>query len=412
MKKFIALLLIISLILPFDSDSAEAARKRSRRKKSSAKTQTQTQEQTQSQSQQEESQTQTQNQNQNQEQSQPPKIKDGIRKKTSSDPELNKEYQIGYRAASQIEEKWPLTSDPAITSRLEMILNRLEPYMQRRIQWDVKLVKTEAMNAFCLPGGYIFFTTGIIDALTTDSEIAAVMAHEMIHADRKHSLRMAAESQKVNLAALAVMILGGGAIAPIVLAQVAQVAITSGYTMELEKEADRLGLDALIRSGYSPTGMITLFEKFMSEEYRQPLVEYGIYMNHPDSPQRLAAAVKTLHDRKINIERKYPLGLLRTAINQTGNKLSLTVDKTPVVTGVNNPESKAALERIKTSLDKYLQLELAPYDLHLVNGALYIGNNFTAGIIPGMTQPEEIRKNLLKAINLARAKHPTSKFFK
>ena len=398
MKKFIALLLIISLILPFDLDSAEAARKKSRRKKS--KTQAQTQ---------------AQPQNQIQSQDVKPeahRIKDGIRKKTSSDPELNKEYQIGYRAASQIEEQWPLTSDPAITSRLEMILNKLEPYMQRRIQWDVKLVKTEAMNAFCLPGGYIFFTTGIIDVLTTDSEIAAVMAHEMIHADRKHSLRMAAESQKVNLAALAVMILGGGAIAPIVLAQVANVAITSSYTMELEKEADRLGLDALIRSGYSPAGMITLFEKFISEEYRQPLVEYGIYMNHPESPKRLEAAVKTLHDKKINIERKYPLGLLRTAITQTGNKLNLTIDKAPVITGNNNQETRTALERIKISLDKYLQLELAPYDLHLVNGALYIGNNFTAGTIPGLTQPDDIRKNLLKAINLARAKHPTSKFFK
>ena len=401
MKKFIALLLIISLILPFNPDSADAARKKKRRSK---KAQTQT-EQTQNQE-------QEQNQNQSQNQEQAHKIKDGIRKKTSTDPELNKEYQIGYRAASQIEEKWPLTSDPAILSRLEMILNRLEPYMQRRIEWDIKLVKTEAMNAFCLPGGYIFFTTGIIDALTTDSEIAAVMAHEMIHADRKHSLRMAAESQKVNLAALAVMILGGGALAPIVLAQVAQVAITSGYTMELESEADRLGLDALINSGYSPTGMITLFEKFMSEEYRQPLIEYGIYMNHPESPKRLAAAVKTLHDRKINIERKYSLGLLRTAITQTGNKLALTVDKLPVITGDNNPETKAALEGIKISLDKYLQLELAPYDLHLVNGALYIGNNFTAGTVQGLTQPKEIRENLLKAINLARAKHPTSKFFK
>ncbi len=135
-------------------------------------------------------------------------------------------------------------------------------------------------------------------------------------------------------------------------------------------------------------------------------------MNHPDSPKRLAAAVKTLHDRKINIERKYSLGLLRTAITQTGNKLALTVDKLPVITGGNNPETKAALEGIKKSLDKYLQLELAPYDLHLVNGALYIGNNLTAGTVQGLTPPKEIRENLLKAINLARAKHPTSKFFK
>ena len=81
------------------------------------------------------------------------------------DPDLAKEVEIGRRAMKQIEEKWPLTSDPAVVSKLEMIIRRLEPFMSRRINWEVRLVKTEAMNAFCLPGGFIFFTTGIIDAL-------------------------------------------------------------------------------------------------------------------------------------------------------------------------------------------------------------------------------------------------------
>ena len=330
----------------------------------------------------------------------------------SGDVDLAKERAIGERALKQIEEQWPLTSDVGIVSKLEMILNRLEPYMDRRINWEIRLVKTEAQNAFCLPGGFIFFTTGIVEALKTDSELAAVMAHEMIHADRKHSLRMAAESNKVTLGALAVMLLSGGSAAPIILAQVAQVAITSAYTIELESEADKLGLEALIKSGYSPTGMITLFEHFMAEEYRQPIHEYGIYMNHPESPTRLARAVKTLHDRKIPIERKYSLGLLRTDIKENDKNFQLTVDGLPVATGKKTPEIKTLLTQIRDTLDKYFQLELAPYELHIVNGVLYIGNHFTAGNVEGITKPEEIRANLLKAINLARAKHPTSKFFK
>ncbi len=327
------------------------------------------------------------------------------------DPDLAKEVEIGRRAMKQIEEKWPLTSDPAITTKLEIILRKLEPYMSRRIDWEVRLVKTEALNAFCLPGGFIFFTTGIVDALKTDSELAAVMAHEMIHADRKHSLRMAADTSKVTLGALAVMILSGGAAAPIILAQVAQTAITSSYTLELEAEADRLGLDALIKSGYSPTGMITLFEHFMAEEYKQPLVDYGIYMNHPTTPKRLAAAVKILHDRHIPIERKYSLGLLRTEIHD-GAEISLRVDGYTVITGRRSPETLALMQTIRAELDKYLQLELAPYEIHVERGALYIGNHFIAGNADGMTKPDNIRKNLLKVINSARAKYPTSKFFK
>ena len=315
----------------------------------------------------------------------------------AEDPDLAREIEIGKRAVAQIEQEWPLTSDPAVTSKLELIINKLEPHMQRRINWEVKLVKSEELNAFCLPGGFIFFTTGMIDKLDTDSELAAVMAHEMIHADRKHSLRMAADANKVNIAALAVMVLSGGAMAPVVLAQVAQVAITSSYTLELEAEADRLGLEALIESGYSPSGMITLFERFMAEEYKQPIHEYGIYLNHPETPKRLENAVKILHERNIPIERKYPLGLLRTEIK--GNELK--IDGMTIIKG--NPE---ILKKARENLDKYLQLELAPYEIHVVGSGLYIGNNFI------VENSEDLRENLLKAINLARAKHPTSKFFK
>ena len=330
----------------------------------------------------------------------------------ADDSDLAKEREIGQKIVKQIEEQWPLISDPAANSKLEMIINRLEPYMERRIDWEVRIVNSEELNAFCLPGGFIFFTTGILKKLETDSELAAVMAHEMIHADRKHGLKMAAESEKVTLGAIAVMLLSGGAAAPIILAQMAQVAITSSYTLELESEADRLGLEALIKSGYSPTGMITLFERFMAEEYKQPIHEYGIYMNHPDSPKRLDSAVKILHSKKIPIERKYPLGLLRTSIKRTDKKVLLSVDGATVLTADKNSENENTVREIKNNIDKYLQLELAPYELNVMNDALYIGNKLTAKNIKGMTTPEELKKNLLKAINSARAKHPTSKFFK
>ena len=330
------------------------------------------------------------------------------------DPDLAKEREIGRKVVKQIEEEWPLTSKPALSTKLEIILRKLEPFMERRIDWEVRIVDSEAVNAFCLPGGYIFFTTGILDLLNTDSELAAVMAHEMIHADRKHGLKMAAESQKVSLGALAVMILGAtaGTAAPIVLAQVAQIAITSGYTIELETEADRLGMQALIKSGYSPTGMITVFERFMAEDYKQPIRDYGIYMDHPDTPKRLERAVQILHDKHIPIERKYPLGLLRTNMKELTNDIELTIDGVTVLSGDKKPETRDAIAKIREGIDKYLQLELAPYELHIMNGALYIENHLTAGNVVGITKPEVIRANLIKAINSARAKHPTSKFFK
>lgn len=346
------------------------------------------------------------------------------------DKDLRREIEIGRKALAQIEENWPLTSDPAAIARLTMILNRLEPHMMRRIPYEIRLIKTNVKNAFCLPGGFIFFTTGILDLLKTDSELAAVMAHEMIHADRKHSLRMAAESNKITLGALAVMLLSRGAAAPMILAQVAQIAIMNSYTIELETEADSLGLDALIASGYPPGGMVTLMEKFLNEEMKEPIRDYGIYMNHPESPKRLQSALNKLNQLGVPVNRKYPLGLLRTSIKREGDKLQLLIDNNIALTGKNTPENLKILNNIKQNLDKYLQLELAPYEIHIANDALYIRNYKITGSeikiknnenkssavneaddLESINDIENFRQNLLKILDNARRKHP-AKYFK
>ncbi len=344
-----------------------------------------------------------------------------VQKSTASDDvaydkDLKREISIGRRALAQIEAQWPLTSDPAVTARLTMILNRLEPHMERRIPYEIRLVNTKVKNAFCLPGGFIFFTTGILDLLKTDAEIAAVMAHEMIHADRKHSLRMAAESNKITLGALAVMLLSQGAAAPIILAQVAQIAIMNSYTIELETEADSLGLEALIASGYPSSGMVTLMEKFLNEEMKEPIRDYGIYMNHPDSPKRLNSALSKLNKLGIPVQRKYPLGLLRTAIHREDNNLVLLIDgdaawRIKDTRDSSNNANLKIMQDVKQKLDKYLQLELAPYEIHMANNALYIKNYKITGVVDGNNNLDDFRKNLLKILDNARRKHP-AKYFK
>ena len=323
------------------------------------------------------------------------------------DKELRREVTIGRRVLKQIEESWPLTSDPIVEARLTMILNRLEPCMTRRIPYEIRLIKTDVKNAFCLPGGLIFFTTGILNLLKTDAELAAVMAHEMIHADRKHSLRMAAESNKVTLGALAVMLLSQGAAVPIILAQVAQIAIMNSYTIELETEADSFGLDALIDSGYPPGGMVTLMEKFLNEEMKEPIREYGIYMNHPESPKRLASALNKLNSLNIPVNRKLPLGLLRINVKEQGGKINLLIDGENIFSADNTPENLTSFNNLKINLDKNLQLELAPYDLHTANNSLYIRNS---KIYTG-DDAEILKQNLLSCIDKARRKH-TAKYFK
>ena len=325
---------------------------------------------------------------------------------------LEKEQKIGRKALAEIEKNWPLEADPARLARLRMILNRLEPHMERRIPYEIRIVKTEALNAFCLPGGFIFFTSGILDLLKTDSEIAAVMAHEMTHADRSHGLKMAAKSKAVSLAALAVMLLSGGAAAPVVLAQVAQVTITNSYTMEFEKEADSNGLDVLIAAGYPPGGMVTLLEKFMNEELKQPIRDYGIYMDHPESRERLQAALDKLKQLNIRVERKLSLALLRTAFRETPKRAELTIDGYAVWGGRKTPEVRAALEQARSRLDSDFQMELAPYDLRLEGDRLYIGNKLLAQGTADMDDMPTLRKNLMTVLDRARRQHPVAKYFR
>ena len=327
------------------------------------------------------------------------------------DPELKKERKIGRHALQEIEKSWPLSADPARLTRLTLILSRLTPFMEREIPYEVRIVNTEAINAFCLSGGFIFFTSGLLDLLSTDSEIAAIMAHEMIHADQKHSLKMAAQSQKISLAALAVILLSGGAAAPIVLAQVAQVAITNSYSIEFEKEADEKGMNALIKAGYWPSAMVTVMEKLMAQELRQPIVDYGIYMTHPEAKERVQSMTQKLVKSGLTIMRKQPLGLLRTGFQETKTQLSLTVDEKPVWGGEKTSALREALEQARAVLNEEFQMETVPYDLRLEGDALYLKNRLLAHKIPKAEPLTSFRTKLLDALGRAKRQHPTAKYF-
>jgi hypothetical protein len=202
-----------------------------------------------------------------------------------------------------------------------------------------------------------------------------------------------------------------------------QVALVSGYTIEFEKEADSKGLDVLIAAGYPPAAMVTVMEGFMHEEMKQPARDYGIYMNHPESVDRvksLSAKLKSLH---IALERKYPLHLLQTAIEKDGSRVRLLVDGAEVWGGAKSAPAVEAAERAKEILDRDFQMELAPYDLRLEGTppgssadvfVLLLKNNVLARspLPEGMTGLAAFRENLLSALARAQKKLPTTQYFK
>ena len=155
--------------------------------------------------------------------------------------------------------------------RLRAIARRILPFAPRfnsraeRWQWEVNLIGSRELNAFCMPGGKIAFYTGLIDGLKlTDDEIAIVMGHEIAHALREHARERVAKTQLTNLgAAVLGEFLGGGKYGGL-----AQWGIQGGasllklnFSREDESEADLVGLDLSARAGYDPRAGISLWEK-------------------------------------------------------------------------------------------------------------------------------------------------------
>ncbi len=178
-------------------------------------------------------------------------------------------YQQYSGMKMQAQQQGALASDqhPQLL-RLRAIAHKLIPHVQRwnpraaQWQWEVNLIGSKQVNAFCMPGGKIAFYSGILDALKlTDDEAAVVMGHEMAHALREHGRARAAKSAALRLgAAVTSSVLGLGHTGQTVVGQGTQLALLK-FSRSDETEADLVGLDLAARAGFDPRAGIALWQK-------------------------------------------------------------------------------------------------------------------------------------------------------
>ena len=168
------------------------------------------------------------------------------------------------------------TDDPQVR-RLQKIAADLKPYAQSwnpdaaRWQWEVIVLKSDQINAFCMPGGKIAFYTGILDKLKlTDHEVAVVMGHEMAHALREHARDRMAKSQLTDLGATILSnVLGFGDAGRQALGYGTQL-LTLKFSRDDETEADLVGMDIAARAGYDPRAGISLWRKMQAASKNAP----------------------------------------------------------------------------------------------------------------------------------------------
>lgn len=198
-----------------------------------------------------------------------------------------KEVQIGEAIAGQIEKEQKFANDPLVQKRVEDIGRKIASVCDRKeIDYSFKVLEDEEVNAFALPGGFVYVNTGLIDKVATDDELAAVLAHEVGHIVARHSIKKLQAIMGYSiLRILAAAVPQGGQVGNA--ADLAFTEILLGYGRDDELLADQLGSRYAKSAGYDPRAMIGFLEKLQAINKRKPLRPKSYFKTHPYVPDRI-----------------------------------------------------------------------------------------------------------------------------
>lgn len=215
--------------------------------------------------------------------------------------DTHQEISIGKTLNQQILGKSKLSHDQVLQSRLQNIGKRLTIVSDRKdLIYHFGVIEDKSLNAFALPGGFIYVNSGLMN-IATDDEVASVVAHELSHVAAKHSVKQlqAALGYQVVLS-IALNRLGNnpgaGNIADA--SNVIYNLITLGYSREDERQADRLGLKYAYKAKFDPNAMVTMFQKLEKAENNRYNVK--IFSSHPATAERIDNVKKEIQKLKTN----------------------------------------------------------------------------------------------------------------
>ncbi|GMR07331.1 MAG: M48 family metalloprotease [Gammaproteobacteria bacterium] len=239
----------------------------------------------------------------------------------------DQEIAIGRQNHPQILKQYGEVNDAKLQRYVQNVGARVARISHRsNLIFRFTLLDSAEVNAFALPGGYIYITRGLLAYLNNEAQLAAVLGHEIGHVSARHSVRQQSAGAATGL-------LGAIIAASIDIPQasnlvnVAGTALVRGYGREHELEADRLGAEYLARSGYSPAAMLDVirvlkdqetFEKTLAKQQdREPRVYHGVFATHPDNDSRLKNVVGRANALKVRNPRINRTGFLNNLNGMT-----------------------------------------------------------------------------------------------
>ena len=210
---------------------------------------------------------------------------------------MDKEIALGKGLAQEVERTSKLINDPVVTEYVNRVGQNLVRNSDAKVPFTIKVIDSDQINAFALPGGFFYVNSGLILAADSEAELAGVMGHEISHVAARHGTRNATKGEIAQLAMIPVMMLGPGGLAGLGIYEGLNVAIPLGFlqfSRDNEFEADYLGLQYMYKAGYDPNAFVTFFEKVEAEEKRQPGKVPKVFSTHPPTPERVAAIQKEI----------------------------------------------------------------------------------------------------------------------
>ncbi len=210
---------------------------------------------------------------------------------------LEREIGLGKQLAQEVERSSKLIDDPVVTEYVNRVGQNLVRNSDAHVPFTIKVIDSDEVNAFALPGGFFYVNSGLILRAEEESELAGVMAHEISHVCARHGTKNATKGEAMQLAMIPLMLLGPGGWAGYGIYEAASLAIPVTYlkfSRDSEREADYLGVEYMYKAGYDPNSYVTFFERIQADEKRRPGTIPKVFSTHPPTPDRIEATQKEI----------------------------------------------------------------------------------------------------------------------
>ncbi len=208
---------------------------------------------------------------------------------------LETEIRMGKQYAMQVENSVKLVQDPVVTEYVNRIGQNLVRNSDAQVPFSIKVIDSDEVNAFALPGGFFYVNSGLILAADEEAELAGVMAHEIAHVAARHGTRQMTRLNWAQIGTIPLIFVGGGIGYGIYEASGLALPLTfMKFQRNFEAEADYLGLQYMYKTGYDPQAFISFFEKIQAKEKKKPGTLAKAFASHPQTPDRIEESQKEI----------------------------------------------------------------------------------------------------------------------